>query len=184
LTKFSRHFLEFSFPYYSCSANWAVCTLLGSNPDGLVLDTTSLAFLPIFIESSGGYVFGLYRLVLGWVTFFGYLWVFNNAAHDPVKYLRRVKQMGSDFSMEISITALASSEKNTGYIIKAGQKTMEEVVLPFGVGLQGSVLFREAGTLERPGNFDMCMGNHEVSVDVDMLGVVKTECSELVLLMP
>jgi hypothetical protein len=37
------------------------------------------------------------------------------------------------------------------------------------------VLFQKAGTPDRPGNFDMRMGNCEVSVDVDMSGVVKIE---------
>ena len=101
---------------------------------------------------------------------------FNNAAHDLVKDLRRAKDMAREFQIDIQVSSFAATpEKPAGYLIKTGTKTMEEVVIPAGVSIQGGVAFDAEGVPEKPGSFDLKLGNREVSVDVDLAGVVKVE---------
>lgn len=93
----------------------------------------------------------------------------NNAAHDLVKDIRRVKEMATSYKMPITV----ESKQSTGqasYVIRSGKRTIEEVVLPKGVTMVGQVTFREDGVPESPSTFDVTLENRSLTVDIDKSG--------------
>jgi hypothetical protein len=131
----------------------------------LVRKLESLAFMAMFLA----------------VPFFGYRVVeytshhlaLNNAAHDLVKDIRRVKQMSAEYQMEITIESKPQSDGHpAAYVISSGDKTIEEVVLPQGVSMIGKITFSRRGMPELPSTFDVHMDTRSISVDVDSNGTV------------
>lgn len=131
----------------------------------LVRKLESLAFTAMFLA----------------VPFFGYRVVeytshhlaLNNAAHDLVKDIRRVKQMSAEYGMEISIESRPQANGNpAAYVIASDTKNIEEVILPQGVSLIGRIKFSSQGMPENPATFDVHMDTRSISVDVDKNGTV------------
>lgn len=131
----------------------------------LVRKLETLAFMAMFLA----------------VPFFGYRVVeytshhlaLNNAAHDLVKDIRRVKQMAAEYGMEITIESKQPSDGHpAAYLITSGTKNIEEVVLPQGVSMVGKITFSKQGLPEYPSTFDVHMDTRSISVDVDRNGTV------------
>lgn len=131
----------------------------------LIRKLESLAFLAMFIA----------------VPFFGYRVVdytsrhlaLNNAAHDLVKDIRKAKQMASELGIDISVESKQSTEgKGAAYIIRSGQRTLEEIVLPQGVSMIGGITFTKEGQPDHPSTFDVHMDTRSLAIDVDRNGIV------------
>ncbi len=95
----------------------------------------------------------------------------NNAAHELVKDIRRVKEMSVNYDMPITITSARMKTGQNSYLIKSDKKILEEVVLPKGVVMLGEVTFEQTGKPVRPSSFDVTMENRSLLVNVDSSGV-------------
>jgi hypothetical protein len=131
----------------------------------LIRKLESLAFLAMFLA----------------VPFFGYRVVdytsrhlaLNNAAHDLVKDVRKVKEMATKFDMDITIESRQPAEgRPAAYVIRSGTKVIEEVVLPQGVSMIGELTFSKQGVPDHPATFDVHMDTRSLAVDIDRNGIV------------
>ncbi len=131
----------------------------------LIRKLESLAFLAMFIA----------------VPFFGYRVVdyttrhlaLNNAAHDLVKDIRKVKEMAAQLETSITVESVPPVEgKPAAYIIKTERKTLEEVLLPKGVTMIGGITFSKEGLPSHPSTFDVHMDTRSLAVDIDASGIV------------
>lgn len=131
----------------------------------LIRKLESLAFLAMFIA----------------VPFFGYRVVdytthhlaLNNAAHDLVKDIRKVKEMAVQLDTAITVESVQPVEgKPAAYVIKIEKKTLEEVLLPPGVTMIGGITFTASGLPTHPATFDVHMDNRSLAVDIDANGIV------------
>jgi len=131
----------------------------------LIRKLESLAFLAMFIA----------------VPFFGYRVVdytthhlaLNNAAHDLVKDIRKVKEMATQLDAAITVESVPPVEgKPAAYVIKTERTTLEEVLLPPGVTMIGGITFTSAGLPTHPATFDVHMDNRSLAVDIDASGIV------------
>ncbi|MBK8221517.1 MAG: hypothetical protein IPK73_10890 [Candidatus Obscuribacter sp.] len=95
----------------------------------------------------------------------------NNAAHELVKDIRRVKEMSSSYDMPITVESARSKGGQSCYVIRSDRKTIEEVILPRGVTVVGGVTFGSDGKPNHPASFDVSMEHRSLLVNVDMSGV-------------
>lgn len=93
----------------------------------------------------------------------------NNAAHDLVKDIRRVKEMSTNYKMPITVESRQGGGQGS-YVIRSGKRTIEEVILPKGVTMVGQVTFREDGVPESPSTFDVTLESRSLTVDIDKSG--------------
>lgn len=71
---------------------------------------------------------------------------------DLVQDLRRAKDISKEYGLSITVCGRPANEKDgTAYLIQNGNRTIEEVLLPKGVNVIGSVTFDETGTPSTPG---------------------------------
>ncbi len=71
---------------------------------------------------------------------------------DLVKDLVRAKDISKEYGLSITVCGRPATEtEGTAYLIQNGNRTIEEVLLPKGVNVLGSVTFNESGTPTLPG---------------------------------
>lgn len=96
----------------------------------------------------------------------------NNAAHELVKDIRRVKEMSTRYNMPITVESARSQDGgHNSYLIRSDKKTIEEVVLPTGVSMVGEVTFGVDGAPDHPATFDVSLENRAVTVMIDKSGM-------------
>ncbi|MBX9947535.1 MAG: hypothetical protein K2Y39_00095 [Candidatus Obscuribacterales bacterium] len=71
---------------------------------------------------------------------------------DLVKDLVRAKDISKENGLSITVCGRPATEnEGTAYLIQNGNRTIEEVLLPKGVNVVGSVTFDDTGTPTMPG---------------------------------
>lgn len=71
---------------------------------------------------------------------------------DLVKDLVRAKEISREYQLSITVSGRpATPTEGTAYTIQNGNRTIEEVLLPKGVNVLGSVTFDEKGLPMQPG---------------------------------
>lgn len=95
----------------------------------------------------------------------------QNAGVDLVRDLVRAKEIAHEVNVDITVSSMPdSASKPCSYLIQNGKKTIEEVLLPRGVSIVGSVTFDETGEPQHPCSFLITKGSKTVSVDIDSSG--------------
>jgi hypothetical protein len=95
----------------------------------------------------------------------------QNTSVDLVRDLLRAKQIAHDFNLKITVSSIpANASEPCSYLIQNGKKTIEQVLLPRGISLLGSVTFDEKGEPQQQCSFLISKGSKSVSVDIDSLG--------------
>lgn len=99
----------------------------------------------------------------------------KNTAVDLVRDLIHAKQMAKDYTVNITVTSRpATPTDSCAYLIQDDQRTLEEVVLPKGVSLVGSVVFDPRGLPNSAASFIVTKGRLSAHVDVDTSGMISS----------
>lgn len=102
-----------------------------------------------------------------------------NTAHDLVKDIRRVKDMASTMHENVTVEARKEqSGKPACYVIRQGDKILEEIILAKGVSMIGEVTFQPDGKPKSPSTFEVHNEKRSLPVDVDGQGMVCPEPSD------
>lgn len=95
----------------------------------------------------------------------------QNTAVDLVKDLIKAKEIARDFHLSVSvISAPTPVNEPSSYLIQSDSKTIEQVVLPNGVSIAGSVTFAESGMPKIPSTFIILKGGRTAQVQIDREG--------------
>ena len=95
----------------------------------------------------------------------------QNTAADLVKDLIKSKEIARDFHIGVSVTsAPASGNEPCSYLIQSDSKTIEQVVLPNGVSIAGSVSFNDGGLPQNPSAFIVAKGGRTAIVQINHEG--------------
>ena len=96
---------------------------------------------------------------------------------DLVKDLVRAKDISKEYGLSITVCGRPATEsEGTAYLIQNGNRTIEEVLLPKGVNVLGSVTFDETGTPTIPGaNFTISKGWKSSHINLTREGVATME---------
>ncbi len=96
---------------------------------------------------------------------------------DLVKDLVRAKDISKENGLSITVCGRpASPSEGTAYLIQNGNRTIEEVLLPKGVNVVGSVTFDETGTPTIPGaSFTISKGWKSSHVTLTREGIATME---------
>lgn len=96
----------------------------------------------------------------------------RNTAVDLVKDLIRAKEISKNFGLSVSVTGrLAAKGEPPAYLLQNGPRTIEEIILPPGVSVIGSITFNEEGMPDHRASFTISKGPKRLHVDVDSQGV-------------
>lgn len=96
----------------------------------------------------------------------------RNTAVDLVKDLIRAKEISKNFGLSVSVTGrLPAKGETAAYLLQNGPRTIEEVLLPPGVNVIGSITFNEQGIPDSRTSFTISKGAKKMHVDVDSQGV-------------
>jgi len=99
----------------------------------------------------------------------------KNTAVDLVNDLNRAKGFAKDGN--VSITVASRQDPKSGppaYLIQDDLRTIEEIVLPKGVSIEGSVKFDASGKPAAATSFTITKGLKHVRVVVDDAGVISS----------
>ena len=96
---------------------------------------------------------------------------------DLVKDLVRAKDISKEYGLSITVCGRPATEsEGTAYLIQNGNRTIEEVLLPKGVNVLGSVTFDESGTPTMPGaNFTISKGWKSSHISLTREGIATME---------
>ena len=96
---------------------------------------------------------------------------------DLVKDLVRAKDISKEYGLSITVCGRPATEVDgTAYLIQNGNRTIEEVLLPKGVNVLGSVTFDESGTPTMPGaNFTISKGWKSSHISLTREGIATME---------
>ena len=95
----------------------------------------------------------------------------QNTAADLVKDLIKAKEIARDFHIGVAVTsAPASANEPCSYLIQSDSKTIEQVVLPNGVSIAGSVTFNDGGLPQNPSAFIIAKGGRTAIVQINREG--------------
>ncbi len=96
---------------------------------------------------------------------------------DLVKDLVRAKDISKENGLSITVCGRPATEsEGTAYLIQNGNRTIEEVLLPKGVSVLGSVTFDETGTPTMPGaNFTISKGWKSSHISLTPQGIATME---------
>jgi hypothetical protein len=95
----------------------------------------------------------------------------QNTCVDLIRDLLRAKEIARDFNLNITVSSIpANAAEPCSYLIQNGKKTIEQVLLPRGVSIIGSVTFDEKGEAQHPCSFLIAKGSKSVSVEIDSSG--------------
>jgi len=95
----------------------------------------------------------------------------QNTAVDLVKDLIRAKDTARDFHLSITVSSTSPrGSEPASYSIQNGQHTIEQVILPYGVNIGGSITFDENGLPSTGSSFFVSKGSKTAFVDIDNQG--------------
>jgi hypothetical protein len=95
----------------------------------------------------------------------------KNTSVDLVRDLIRARSIARDYKLPITVSSLqVRSTDSCAYVIQNGPRTIEQIVLPHGVSMSGSVTFDENGTPKERSSFVVSKGLRSVTVEVDSTG--------------
>lgn len=96
---------------------------------------------------------------------------------DLVKDLVRAKDISKEYGLSITVCGRpATANEGTAYLIQNGNRTIEEVLLPKGVNVLGSVTFDESGTPTMPGaKFTISKGWKSSHISLTREGIATME---------
>lgn len=95
----------------------------------------------------------------------------QNTAVDLVRDLIRAREIAKDYGLVITVSSALPGENDPcSYLIQNGTRTIEQVVLPRGVSMVGSVTFDEKGAPRNRASFIVNKGNRTTYVEVDTQG--------------
>jgi hypothetical protein len=95
----------------------------------------------------------------------------QNTAVDLVRDLIRAREIAKDYGLVITVSsALSTGSDPCSYLIQNGTRTIEQVVLPRGVSMVGSVTFNEEGMPRNRASFIVNKGTRTTYVEVDTQG--------------
>lgn len=98
----------------------------------------------------------------------------QNAAADLVKDLLKAKNMARDFHIAVSVTsAPANADEHCSYIIQGNAN--EQVFLPRGLSIAGSVTFNENGLPFAPASFILVKGSKSASIEINREGLTSVQ---------
>lgn len=94
---------------------------------------------------------------------------------DLVQDLIKVKQMSKDHSLPMRVVSrLATKSEPAAYLIQDPQRTIEEIIIPSGLTVTGTVTFTPDGTPAAPGEFVISRGNKAQKVEIDAQGMISS----------
>ncbi len=95
----------------------------------------------------------------------------QNTATDLITDLRKAKKYAQDFHLNITVTSAPPTVKEpSSYLIQTGTRTIEQIILPHGVGIAGTVTFTANGTPDKPGTFVISKSGRDAHVEVSQEG--------------
>lgn len=95
----------------------------------------------------------------------------QNTAVEMVRDLIRAREIAKDYGLTITVSSAPSAENEPcSYLIQNGTRTIEQVVLPRGVAMIGSVTFDDKGAPRNRASFIVSKGNRTCYVEVDTQG--------------
>jgi hypothetical protein len=99
----------------------------------------------------------------------------KNTSVDLVRDLIRARSIARDYKLPITVSSLqVHTPDSYAYVIENGPRTIEQIVLPHGVAVTGSVTFDETGTPKARSSFVVSKGLRSVTVEVDSTGQTAT----------
>jgi hypothetical protein len=104
----------------------------------------------------------------------------KNTSVDLVRDLIRARGIASDYKLPITVSSLKMpATESCAYVIQNGPRTIEQIILPRGVSIVGSVTFDESGTPKARSSFVVSKGLRSVTVEVDSTGKTAVHESSL-----
>ncbi len=95
----------------------------------------------------------------------------QNTAADLVKDLIKAKEIARDFHLGVTVTsAPPTTNEPSSYLIQSDAKTIEQVVLPNGVSIAGSVTFNDGGLPQTPSAFIIAKSGRTAIVQINQEG--------------
>ena len=95
----------------------------------------------------------------------------QNTAVDLVRDLIRAREIAKDYGLTITVSSASQTgNEPCSYLIQNGTRTIEQVVLPRGVSMVGSVTFDEKGFPRNRASFIVSKGTKTSYVEVDQQG--------------
>jgi hypothetical protein len=95
----------------------------------------------------------------------------QNTAVDLIKDLIRAREIAKDYGLSITVSSAPPSGNDPcSYLIQNGTRTIEQVVLPRGVSMYGSVTFDDKGFPRNRASFIVSRGAKTSYVEVDGQG--------------
>jgi hypothetical protein len=90
-----------------------------------------------------------------------------------VRDLYRAKEISRVRDLKITVSSVsATTAEPCSYLIQNGKKTIEQVLLPRGLILIGSVTFDEKGQPPSPCSFLLSKGSESVCIDINSQGQI------------
>ncbi len=98
----------------------------------------------------------------------------GNVAANLVQDLIKWEKTAAEKSVLITVTSRLGITNGAAYIIEENQKLVEQVLLPPGVKIVGSVTFDPGGAPKAPATFIISKGERSSHVEVDGKGLIST----------
>lgn len=101
----------------------------------------------------------------------------NKTAVDLVRDLIRTKDTAKNYALTMTVCGRppGKEDPNSAYLIQNGTRTIEEVILPKGVTVVGSITFDEQGMPNSRGTFVITKGWKTEQVNVNAEGIATAE---------
>jgi hypothetical protein len=97
----------------------------------------------------------------------------KNSAVDLVKDLIHSKNLAQQYHTTITLRCRTTTgDQASAYEIRDSEKAVEEVILPRGVNVVGSVTFDADGHPTGPASFIVSKNNRNSHVDIDSQGII------------
>lgn len=97
----------------------------------------------------------------------------KNSAVDLVNDLLRCKNLAKQYNTSITLKCrVAENNQGSAYEIRDEEKAVEEVILPKGVNVVGSVTFNHDGLPGGPSSFIVTKGFRNSHVEIDSQGMI------------
>jgi hypothetical protein len=98
----------------------------------------------------------------------------GNVASNLVQDLIKWKKTAGEKVALITVTSRTDIGSGSAYVIEENDKLVEQVLLPAGVSIVGSVTFNPGGTPKAPATFIISKGQRSSHVEVDGKGLIST----------
>ena len=97
----------------------------------------------------------------------------KNSAVDLVNDLIRCKNLARQYNTSITLKCrVAENNQGSAYEIRDEEKAVEEIILPRGVNVIGSVTFDADGRPSGPSSFIVTRGLRSSHVEIDSQGII------------